>query len=232
MLVYGRKVAVELLNSNVVIKKIFLQQDFDDKTINSLLQNKKIPIVYKTKKELDKLAETSHQGIMLDIEDYKYYNLSSLLEKEDNSFLVLLDHLEDPHNLGAIIRTCEAAGVNGIILPKDRGVKITSTVMKTSAGALTNMDLCLVSNVAQTIKKLRQEGYWIVGTDMQGQDYRTIDYNGKIVLIIGNEGHGMSRIVKESCDVVASIPMKGKINSLNASVASGIMIYEVIRNRK
>ncbi len=232
MLVYGRKVAVELLNSNVVIKKIFLQQDFDDKTINSLLQNKKIPIVYKTKKELDKLAETSHQGIMLDIEDYKYYNLSSLLEKEDNSFLVLLDHLEDPHNLGAIIRTCEAAGVNGIILPKDRGVKITSTVMKTSAGALTNMDLCLVSNVAQTIKKLRQEGYWIVGTDMQGQDYRTIDYNGKIVLIIGNEGHGMSRIVKESCDFVASIPMKGKINSLNASVASGIMIYEVIRNRK
>ena len=159
--------------------------------------------------------------------------MAELLSQNEDSFLVLLDHLEDPHNLGAIIRTCEAAGVDGILLPKDRGVKVTPTVMKTGAGALENVKLCLVTNLARTIEQLQEKGYWIVGTDMDNsQDYRTIDYSGKIVLVIGNEGKGMSRIVREHCDFIASIPMKGKINSLNASVASGIMIYEVIRNRK
>lgn len=233
MLVYGRNVAMELLKNPTKIKKVFLQNGFDDKKIKSLVEKSNLPIVYKDKRDLDRLAESSHQGIMLDIEDYKYYSLNELLVEDDNGVIVLLDHLEDPHNLGAIIRTCEAAGVDGIVLPKDRGVKVTPTVMKTSAGALENMKLCLVTNLVQTIEILKKNGYWVVGTDMvNSQDYRTIDYSGKIVLVIGNEGNGMSRIVKESCDFIASIPMKGKVNSLNASVASGIMIYEVIRNRK
>lgn len=233
MLVYGRNVAIELLKKPEKIKKVFLQNKFDDKKINSLLQNSKLRIEYKDKRELDRLADSPHQGIMLDIEDYKYLNLNELDHEKEESFLVILDHLEDPHNLGAIIRTCEAAGVDGIILPKDRGVTVTPTVMKTSAGALENMNLVLVTNLVQTIETLKNKGYWVVGTALEDSvDYRTIDYTGKIALVIGNEGSGMSRLVRESCDFVARIPMIGKVNSLNASVASGIMIYEVVRNRK
>ncbi len=232
MFVCGRNVAIELLQNPKKVKKVFLQRGFDDQTIISLLENSKLRVEYRDKKELDRLAETVHQGIMLDIEDYEYRSLDWLLEEQAHSFVVILDHLEDPHNLGAIIRTSEAAGVDAIILPKDRGVKVTPTVMKVSAGALSNMDLCLVTNLTQTIQSLKEAGYWIVGTDLEGQDYRAIDYTGKIALVIGNEGTGMSRLVRESCDFIASIPMKGKINSLNASVAAGIMIYEVVRNRK
>lgn len=233
MLVYGRNVAMELLKEPQKIKKIILQRGFDDKKIKELIEKNNLYVIYQDKRELDRLADSPHQGIMLDIEDYQYRPLAELLSSTDDGFLVLLDHLEDPHNLGAIVRTCEAAGVDGILLPKDRGVKVTPTVMKTSAGALENMKICLVTNLARTIEQLQKLGYWVVGTDMtNSQDYRTIDYSGKIVLVIGNEGKGMSRIVREHCDFIASIPMKGKINSLNASVASGIMIYEVIRNRK
>ena len=146
--------------------------------------------------------------------------------------IVILDHLEDPHNLGAIIRTCEAAGITGIILPKDRSVSVNSTVMKTSAGALENVKISMVTNLNQTIKELKDKGFWIVGTDMNGQDYRTIDYSGKIAIIIGNEGKGMSSIISSNCDFIAEIPMYGKINSLNASVAAGIIIYEAIRSKR
>lgn len=232
MLVYGRNVAVEILKSNEKIKKIYLQEKFSDKYIYSLLENKKMDIEFKTKKQMDDLAEGTHQGIILDIKDYQYVPLDNLL-KDDPNFLVILDHLEDPHNLGAIIRTSEAAGVDGIILPKDRQVQINATVMKTSAGTLSNMKVSSVSNLVNVIKKLKENGFWIVGTALENSiDYREIDYSGKIALIIGNEGKGMSRLVTQECDFVAKIPMYGDVNSLNASVASGIMIYEVVRNRK
>ena len=151
--------------------------------------------------------------------------------KED-PLLVILDHVEDPHNLGAIIRTCEAAGVDGIILPKNRSVEVNATVMKTSAGALEYVKIAQVTNIAQTMKELKRKGFSIAGTDMDGTTDSDIDYKGKMALVIGNEGKGMSRIVKENCDFIASIPMIGKINSLNASVAAGIMIYEAVRLRK
>ena len=183
------------------------------------------------KKEFSKFDKYSSQGIILYIEDFKYSDIEDFT-CNDSSVIVILDHLEDPHNLGAIVRTCEAAGVDGIIIPKDRSVEVNSTVMKTSAGALENMKIAKVTNLNQTINKLKDKGYWIVGTDMENStDYRKIDYTGKIALVIGNEGTGMSRQVRESCDFIASIPMYGKINSLNASVAAGIMIYEVIRIR-
>ena len=181
---------------------------------------------------MDNLANGVHQGIILDIDDYKYSDLNSILKNNPN-FIVILDHLEDPHNLGAIIRTCEAAGVDSIIMPKDRQVQVNATVMKTSAGTLSNVKIATVSNLVNTIKKLKEEGFWIVGTALENSvDYRKVDYNSKIALVIGNEGKGMSRLVTEACDYLVTIPMFGDVNSLNASVASGIMIYEVVRNRK
>lgn len=232
MLVYGRNVAKELLENGKDVKKIFLQDNFDDKKIISLIEKLKISVEIKPKREMDHLCNGLHQGIILDIRDYQYSKLDDVLKKNPN-FVVILDHLEDPHNFGAIIRTSEAAGVDAIIIPKDRQVPVNSTVMKTSAGALSNMEIVCVSNLVQAINKLKDNGFWVVGTAMENAiDYKDIDYSSKIALIIGNEGKGMSRLVMDSCDYIAKIPMVGKINSLNASVASGIMIYEVVRNRK
>lgn len=232
MLVYGRNVAKEILKNPKKVKKVILQDNFDDKIINSLIEKSKLRVEYVSKSKINDLCDGAHQGIILDITDYEYIKIDDILKK-DSSFIVILDHIEDPHNLGAIIRTSEAAGVDAIIIPKDRQVSVNSTVMKTSAGALDNMDISMVSNLVQTIEKLKENGFWIVGTAMENSvDYRTIDYSGKIALVIGNEGKGISRLVRQSCDFVATIPMYGQINSLNASVASGIMIYEVIRNRK
>ena len=232
MLVYGRNVAKEILGKNKKVEKIILQEGFDDKEINSLIEKGNFRVEIKQKRDIDRLAEGVHQGIILYIPDYKYKTLSEILENEPQ-FLILLDHLEDPHNLGAIIRTCEAAGVDAIVMPKDRQVMINSTVMKTSVGTLDNMDIVTVTNLVQTIEELKKNGYWIVGTALENSvDYRDIDYSGKIALVIGNECSGISRLVAKSCDFIAKIPMYGTTNSLNASVAAGIMIYEVVRNRK
>ncbi|MBQ3510884.1 MAG: 23S rRNA (guanosine(2251)-2'-O)-methyltransferase RlmB [Bacilli bacterium] len=232
MLVYGRNVAKEILGKNKKVEKIILQEGFDDKEINSLIEKGNFRVEVKQKRDIDRLAEGVHQGIILYIPDYKYKTLNEVLEHEPQ-FLVLLDHLEDPHNLGAIIRTSEAAGVDAIIMPKDRQVMINSTVMKTSVGTLDNMDIVAVTNLVQTIEELKKNGYWVVGTALENSvDYRDIDYSGKIALVIGNEGSGISRLVAKSCDFIAKIPMYGTTNSLNASVAAGIMIYEVVRNRK
>lgn len=231
MYVYGKNVVTEILNKNEKIEKMYLSKGFKDAFIESAIQKRKICVEYLEKRELDRLANGNHQGIIVSIPDYQYCDLEELLVNE-NPFLILLDHLEDPHNLGAIIRTAEAAGVDGIVIPKNRSVMVNATVVKTSAGAINNMKIALVTNLKQTIEFLKQKGFWIVGTDMEGTDFEKIDYAGKIAIIIGNEGSGMSRLVKESCDFIAAIPMKGKINSLNASVAAGIMIYEAIKQRK
>ena len=232
MIVYGRNVAFEYLkNYKKDIRKIIIQDGFNDKKLLSALENTKFDVIYKDKRYMDDLSKGVHQGIILDVMDYQYTPLNYFLTR-DAKFVVILDHLEDPHNFGAIIRTSEAALVDAIIIPQDREVQVNSTVMKTSAGALAKMNICRVTNLVQTINKLKDDGFWIVGTAMDGTDYRQIDYSGKIALVVGNEGNGMSRLVRESCDFVASIPMRGEINSLNASVATGIMIYEVVRNRK
>ena len=232
MLVYGRNVAKELLENNKNVQKIILQEGFNDKEIKSLIDFRKIPVQYKSKREIDDLANGVHQGIILFIPDYKYKDLDDVLTDEA-SFFVLLDHIEDPHNLGAIVRTCEAAGVDAIIMPRDRQVQVNATVMKTSVGTLENVDIVTVSNLNNTISELKKNGFWVVGTALEDSvDYRSIDYSSKIALVIGNENSGMSNLVKKSCDFIAKIPMYGKTNSLNASVAAGIMIYEVIRNRK
>lgn len=232
MIVYGRNVAKEILKNNKKVGKIILSDNFDDKEILSMIENNKIRAERASKKEFSRFDKYSHQGIILYIEDFKYHPIEEFIDS-DNSVVVILDHLEDPHNLGAIIRTCEAAGIDGIIIPKDRSVEVNSTVMKTSAGALENVKIAQVVNLKQTIDKLKSNGFWIVGTDLDNStDYREIDYSGKIGLVIGSEGFGMTKNVKDSCDFIAKIPMYGKVNSLNASVAAGIMIYEVIRSKK
>lgn len=232
MLVYGRNVARDLLKKNKKIEKIILQEGFNDNEIFSLIEKNKIKYKYMSKKEIDNLAKGVHQGILLYVSDFKYQELNRVFENQDD-FVVILDHLEDPHNLGAIIRTCEAASVKSIIMPRDRQVQINATVMKTSVGTLDNINIISVSNLVNTIKKLKDNGFWIVGTALENSvDYRKIDYNGKIALVIGNEGSGISDLVAKNCDFLAKIPMYGETNSLNASVAAGIMIYEVVRNRK
>ena len=230
MLVYGKNVAIELLKNPKKIQKVILQQGFDDKIVFSSLEKYKIPYSFKSKSEMDRLAEGVHQGIILYVRDYQYYTLSEIFS-DNPSFIVILDHIEDPHNFGAIIRTCEAAGVNSIIIPKDRSVKVNATVMKTSAGALENVNICIVTNLTDAIKKLKKNGFWIIGTDMEGTNYRDIDYKGKIAIVIGNEGQGISRLVEKNCDFIAKIPMYGKVNSLNASVAAALVIYEAVMNR-
>ena len=192
MYVYGKNVAKEI---NSKIEKVYVANNFKDKEI---LKNIKAPIVYVDKNKLDKMVDGVHQGIVLKIADYEYKDISEL----NNDIVVMLDHLEDPHNFGAIIRTCEAAGIKDIIIPKDRSVKVNSTVMKTSAGCLDRVNIYEVTNLVQTISYLKKNNYWVIGTDMDGTDYKNIDYKGKIVIIIGNEGNGMSRLVKESCDLV------------------------------
>lgn len=231
MYIYGKNVVTEYLKNNKKIKKAYIYKNFNDEFILSAIQKRNIETKLMEKFELDKLANALHQGIILNVPDYEYASLEDLLEKE-NPLLVILDHLEDPHNFGAIIRTCEAAGVDGIIIPKDRSVDVNSTVIKVSTGTIDHMKVAQVTNLNQTIKVLKKKGFWIVGTDMEGTDYDQIDYSGKLAIVIGNEGNGMSRIVQESCDFIAKIPMQGTVNSLNASVATGIVIFEAVKNRK
>ena len=229
MYIYGKNVAKETLKTNKKIFKAILSKNFKEEDILKQLQERNIIIEYKDKRWMDEIS-LNHQGIILSVPDYKYASIEEI--NEETSFIVILDHLEDPHNLGAIIRTSEAAGVEYIIIPKNRSIEVNSTVMKTSAGALENMKIIQVTNLVQTMKQLKQKGFWFYGTDMEGDVYTDLSYQGKIGLIIGSEGYGMSRLVKEECDFIASIPMKGKINSLNASVAAGVVIYEAVRQRK
>ena len=230
MYICGRNVAKEYLLNNEIINNIYLQENFSDQEVLRLIEKKKYNVKIVKKYELDKMTKENHQGIILKVNDFKYSDLDSFTKKDD-SLVVLLDHIEDPHNFGAIIRTCEAANVDGIIIPKNRSVDVNSTVIRTSVGATKYVPVAQVTNIKSTIDKLKKDGYWIVGTDMNGTNYSQIDYKGKTCIISGNEGSGMARIVRENCDFIAEIPMKGKINSLNASVAAGIIIYEAVKQR-
>lgn len=230
MIVFGKNVAKELINNNIKINKVYLSKNFDDKGILNFIENNNIRKTIMDKKDMDYKYKGNHQGIVLEIEDYKYSKLDSTY---NDNFVVILDHLEDPHNFGAIIRTCEAAGVRSIIIPKDRSVEVNSTVMKVSAGALSNINIVEVSNLVNAIKKLKDNGFWVYGTDMDDAvNYTDIEYADKTAFVIGAEGNGISKLVRENCDFIVKIPLIGKINSLNASVAAGIVIYEVVRQRK
>lgn len=229
MLVYGKNVATEVINSKTEIKKVFVTKNFDNKYILNFLRENNIKTIHMDKKEMDDKYGKGAQGIVLDIEDYKYFDIKEACK---SNFVVILDHLEDPHNFGAIIRTCEAAGVDYIIIPKNRSVEVNSTVMKVSAGALNNIKIVEVNNLVTAMEKLKDNGFWIYATDMDGEEYTKVSYTPKTALVIGAEGTGVGKRVLDNSDFTISIPMFGEINSLNASVAAGIAIYEVVRQRK
>ena len=234
MLVYGRNVAERIFKDEKLLKKVRklkIEEKYYLEIQNLLGEFPKSKIKLARKSEIDNLTKDNHQGIIIDMEDYQYTPLNKILEKEYDKVLIL-DHILDPHNFGAIIRTAVAAGFNAIIIPNDRQVLVNSTVVKTSVGAVFDIDIVLVTNINNTIKTLKDNGFWIYGTVMNGEDYRDVNYDGKTCLVIGNEEKGMSKLVKESCDFLVTIPISPKIDSLNASVAAGILIYEVVRSRK
>lgn len=217
MLVYGKNILYEV-NKKKIKKAYISRNDY----ITYLKENSiKYEIVDKSR--LDKMVKGVHQGIVLDIFDYNYYTMDDL----EGDFVVILDHLTDPHNFGAIIRTCESKNIKSIIIPKDRSVLVNDTVYKTSEGAIDNVKIIMVTNIINAINKLKEQNYFVYCADMDGVDYRKVDYAPKKVLVIGSEGIGISNAVKKNSDVVVAIPMSGKINSLNASVSAGILIYRM-----
>ncbi|MGN0280347.1 MAG: 23S rRNA (guanosine(2251)-2'-O)-methyltransferase RlmB [Lachnospiraceae bacterium] len=235
----GRNAVIEAFRAGRTIDKIFILdgcQDGPVLTIKREAVKHGSLIKYVTKERLDQISETGkHQGVIAYAAAYEYAEVEDILQKARNKgeapFLFLLDNIEDPHNLGAIIRTANLAGAHGVIIPKNRAVGLTATVAKASAGALNYTPVAKVTNLGQTIEELKKEGLWFVCADMDGTRMYQLDLRGPIGLVIGNEGSGVGRLVKEKCDFVASIPMQGDIDSLNASVAAGVLAYEIVRQR-
>ena len=234
MLVYGRNVFERIIKDDELLKKvrkIKIEDKYYAKIKNLLGEFPKSRIEITRNHEIDNLTTANHQGIIVDMEDYQYTPFNKIIDKE-YSKVVILDHILDPYNFGAIIRTAVAASIEAIIIPSDRQVLVNSTVVKTSVGAVFGIDIVTVTNLNNTIKTLKDNGFWIYGTVMNGEDYREVHYNDRVCLIIGNEEKGISRLVKENSDFLITIPISSKIDSLNASVAAGILIYEVVRSRK
>lgn len=230
MLIYGKNAVNGYLQNNNKINKIYIWDGFSDKKLKSDLQKLNIEQNVKTKYEMNQIANVKHQGIILDVPEFEYSDINECIKK-DKSFIVILDHLEDPHNFGAIIRTCEAAGVDMIVIPKNRSVEVNQTVISTSVGCAFNIPIAMVTNLNNTIKKLKEENFWIYTLDMDGENFKDISYPDKTCLIIGSEGDGVSRLIRENSDYIVSLPMLGNVNSLNASVAAGIMIYDIISKK-
>lgn len=235
----GRNAVMEAFRSGQVIDKLFILNGCQDGPVRSIAREarKKDTIInYVPKERLDQLSQTgSHQGVIAQIAAYEYSTVEDILEKArekgEPPFIFLLDNIEDPHNLGAIIRTANLAGAHGVIIPKRRAVGLTATVAKTSAGALNYTPVAKVTNLGKTIDELKEAGIWFVCADMDGDRMYDLNLKGPIGMVIGNEGEGVSRLIREKCDFTAAIPMKGDIDSLNASVAAGILAYEIVRQR-
>ncbi len=235
----GRNAVIEAFRSGKTIDKLYVLDGCKDGPVMTIIREAKKTdtiIRYVDREILDRLSKTGHhQGVVANAAAYDYAEVEDILnaarEKGEPPFVFILDGIEDPHNLGAIIRTANLAGAHGVIIPKRRAVGLTATVAKTSAGALNYTPVAKVTNLSATIEELKKEGLWFVCADMGGETMYNLNLTGPIVLVIGNEGEGVSRLVKEKCDYVASIPMKGNIDSLNASVAAGVLAYEIVRQR-
>lgn len=226
--IYGRKPVLDSLDTDIKIYKAYIQKQ-NSKLVDTIikkLEEKNIEISFVDKRFFDKI-DMNHQGVMLEVESFKYATMDDV---KDANRLIILDKIEDPHNLGAIIRSAESFGFDGVIIPERRSAPVTSTVYKTSAGAINNIKVIRVTNLTRTIKDLKDMGFWIYGLAGEADsDISKTDLKGKVALVIGNEGEGISRLVRENCDMLINIPMLGKVNSLNASVAAGISMYELLR---
>lgn len=238
-IIEGRNPVIEAIRSGKPIDKLFILDECNDGPVMTIKREAKkndIFVKYVARERLDQLSETGkHQGVIAYAAAYEYSELEdifALAEKRgEDPFVFILDNIEDPHNLGAIIRTANLSGAHGVIIPKNRAVGLTATVARTSAGALNYTPVVKVTNISKTIEELKDKGLWFVCADMDGETMYNLNLTGPIGLVIGNEGDGVSRLVKERCDMVASIPMKGDIDSLNASVATGVLAYEIVRQR-
>lgn len=239
LIIEGRNAVIEAFRAGKTVDKLYILENCNDGPIQTILREakKQDTIVNFIKKErLDQMSETGkHQGVIAHAAAYEYSTVEEMLnrarEKDEPPFLILLDGIEDPHNLGSIIRTANQAGAHGVIIPKRRAVGLTATVAKASAGALHYTPVAKVTNLVKTMQELKKQGMWFVCGDMSGEPMYSMDLTGSMGVVIGGEGDGVSRLVKENCDFIASIPMKGDIDSLNASVAMGILSYEIVRQR-
>lgn len=239
-LIVGRNAVMQALESGRTIDSVTVaegQRGGQAAKIIEICREKKIPVKYADSRRLDKLCGgAAHQGVAAFAAAHDYAELDDIFNlaqsRGESPFIVICDGLEDPHNLGAILRTAEAAGVHGVIIPKRNSVTLNYTVAKTSAGAIEYVPVVKVTNIAGTIDTLKGRGVWVFGADMEGTPWTELDFTGSVALVIGSEGRGLSKLVREKCDFIASLPMKGKINSLNASVAAGILIFEASRQRK
>ena len=235
----GRNAVLEAFRSGKCVDKLFILDGCQDGPVRTIAREARKTdtiINYVSKERLDQLSEThAHQGVIAQVAAYDYSTVDEILaraeEKGEAPFLIILDNVEDPHNIGAIIRTANLAGAHGVIIPKRRAVGLTSTVAKTSAGAINYTPVAKVTNIVRTIEELKEKGIWFVCADMGGETMYDLDLTGPMGLVIGNDGEGVSRLVREACDFTASIPMKGDIDSLNASVAAGVLAYEIVRQR-
>ncbi|HSN67013.1 MAG TPA: 23S rRNA (guanosine(2251)-2'-O)-methyltransferase RlmB [Fusibacter sp.] len=238
-IIYGKNPIIEALEAGHEINKMLLLEGSRDRNLQKIIEtarSKKILLQFVDRKMMDKIAEgENHQGVIAYISPYEYYEVDALLQiardKGEPPFLIICDEITDPHNLGSIIRTANAVGAHGVIIPKRRSAAINQTVVKTSCGAVEYVPVARVTNITQTIKTLQKEGVWIVGTDMGAPVYHEANLTGSIAIVVGNEGDGISRLVKESCDFMISLPMMGAVSSLNASVACGVVMYEIVRQR-
>ncbi|MEH7235974.1 23S rRNA (guanosine(2251)-2'-O)-methyltransferase RlmB [Bacillus sp. JJ1562] len=235
----GKNPVIEALKSERDINKIWIAEGSNKGQMNqviSLAKERNVMVQFVPKKKIDQMVEGNHQGVVAQVAAYEYAEVDDILalakERNEAPFIILLDELEDPHNLGSILRTADAVGAHGVIIPKRRAVGLTATVAKASTGAIEYIPVARVTNLARTIDELKDRGVWIVGTDAKGkEDYRNVDGKMPIGLVIGSEGRGMGRLVKEKCDFLLNLPMEGKVTSLNASVAASLLMYEVYRKR-
>ena len=238
-MIEGRNAVLEAFRSGKPVDKLFILDGCQDGPVRTIVREAKkhdTLVQFVDKERLTQLSQTGrHQGVIAYTAAYEYAQVEDMLalakERGEDPFLILLDDIEDPHNLGAIIRTANLAGAHGVIIPKRRAVGLTATVAKTSAGAINYTPVAKVANLTKTMKELKEKGLWFVCADMGGESMYKLNLTGPIGLVIGNEGEGVSRLVKETCDFVASIPMKGDIDSLNASVATGVLAFEIVRQR-
>ncbi len=232
LIITGKNTVTEAIKTNRKIHELYIQRG-TNKDVLSLVENKSIKVVELDKQKMNEICLRNHQGLGAKIDDYKYLTIEDALAKpKENKVFVMLDQLEDPHNLGAILRSADAFKIDGIIIPKNRSVGLTGTVAKVSTGAIEHVDVISVTNLNQTIKTLKDNGFWVAGTDMDtDQTIHDINVDTNLCIVIGSEGKGISRLVKQNCDYVVKIPMDGHVNSLNASVSTGIVLYEVFRKK-
>lgn len=232
--IFGKNTVTAYLKSGQKPKNLYLFNRGNYQEIVALAKEQGIRAQFVDKFRLDKMADGVHQGVVIEIQDYKYHSLQEIIKGAKNNLIVLCDQLEDPHNLGAILRTCDACGVDGVVVGKHRSVGLTSTVAKVSTGAINTVKVAEATNMVKAIAELKEAGYWVVAAEnaVEAVDYTEFNVDMPLVLVVGSEGKGISRLVKKECDILTTIPMQGSVNSLNVSVATGVLLFDIVRRRK